>query len=391
MGETEAGTARGWVEPLPEQQPADLPPKELSFWKLAGPGAVLVGLSIGAGEIVVWPRLVAQHGEGIVWAAVLGVFIQLWINLEVGRWTVCTGESVFTGFRRLWLGTAPLFILFTILGWLAPGWARVSGSSLKALLVGPDGWGSDPAWTGITFALVVLVLFGPKMVYQSVEKVIEVLVVIVVVGLICVAVAVGTGDSWRALGTGLLSVGYVPAGLDVKKLFIAVVFAGAGGTANLFYTFYLRDKQIGMGARMPMLQNPLRGRSEAMPAAGFRFTETAENVARFRDWFRYVCQDQWLFFFFLNALTILLFIFGSLAVLYPQHIVPAEGRLIWDEAAVLGQVWGRFGTTVFLLVGFATLFSTQLALVDGVARSLSDIVYTNFRHPRRRELSWWYM
>ena len=37
-------------------QPADLPPKPRGFWKLAGPGAVLVGLSIGAGELIVWPR-----------------------------------------------------------------------------------------------------------------------------------------------------------------------------------------------------------------------------------------------------------------------------------------------------------------------------------------------
>jgi hypothetical protein len=30
-------------------------------------------------------------------------------------------------------------------------------------------------------------------------------------------------------------------------------------------------------------------------------------------------------------------------------------------------------------------------LVDGVSRSISDIVYTNFKGARKRGLSWWYM
>jgi hypothetical protein len=45
-------------KPLADFQPADLPEPPRSFWRLAGPGAVLVGLSIGAGEIIVWPRAV---------------------------------------------------------------------------------------------------------------------------------------------------------------------------------------------------------------------------------------------------------------------------------------------------------------------------------------------
>ena len=32
---------------------------------------------------------------------VLSVFVQVWIQIEVGRWTVLTGESAFTGFAQL--------------------------------------------------------------------------------------------------------------------------------------------------------------------------------------------------------------------------------------------------------------------------------------------------
>jgi Mn2+/Fe2+ NRAMP family transporter len=369
-----------------------MPRKEAQFWQLVGPGAILVGLSIGAGEIVVWPRIAAQYGATMVWAAVVGVFIQLWVNLEVGRWTIVTGESVFAGFSRIWRGFAPVFVAFTVFGWIAPGWARVSGSALKALLVGPKGFGSDAFWTAVTFAFVALLLFGPKLAYHSVERTVELLVALVVVGLVTVAVAVGGREQWAELGRGVLNFGYREPAMSVRELFVAMVFAGAGGTANLFYTFYLRDKHIGMGARMPSMHNPLRGRVEKVPTTGYIYDDTdPENALRFRAWFRHVCADVTVFFWFLNTVTILLFIFGALCVLHPLGRTLNEGTLIYDEAEVLASVWGPVGRALFLIVGVATLFSTQLTLVDGCARSIADIVYFNIPAAQKRDVSWWYL
>ena len=106
------------IEPL---QSADVPEKKTPNWKLMGPGAVLVGLSIGAGEIIIWPRIVAEYGPSMVWAAIVGVFLQMWINLEIGRWTIATGETVYTGYCRMWRGFAFVFIGITIFAWIAPG------------------------------------------------------------------------------------------------------------------------------------------------------------------------------------------------------------------------------------------------------------------------------
>jgi hypothetical protein len=82
--------------PIPPLEPSDLPGRTAPFWRLTGPGAVLVGLSVGAGEIVIWPLITAEYGASMVWAAVLGVFLQLWVNIEIGRWTIATGESSYT-------------------------------------------------------------------------------------------------------------------------------------------------------------------------------------------------------------------------------------------------------------------------------------------------------
>jgi Mn2+/Fe2+ NRAMP family transporter len=236
--------------------------------------------------------IAAKYGASMLWAAAMGVFLQLWINIEIGRWTVATGETPYTAYARCWRGFAWLFIAFNFFGWFFPGWARASGAALKVLATG------DPAhpspnwmWTAITFAAVTAVLFGPKKIYAAVEKLISFLVVIITVGLLVIAFRVGTWEHVKEMIGGVLNVGYKDPDMSFKALFIAMVFAGAGGTANLFYAYYLRDKQIGMGARIGLLLNPFRQREESRSTIGYRFPDTDENKRRFRDWMRYIALD----------------------------------------------------------------------------------------------------
>ena len=120
--------ARGSAH-LPALQEGELPAYTGSFWKLVGPGAVLVGLAIGAGELIVWPTAVGRFGAGMIWAAGVGILLQMIINLEVARYALATGETVYTGYARLWRGCAWLFILLNVISWLLPGWARSCGEA----------------------------------------------------------------------------------------------------------------------------------------------------------------------------------------------------------------------------------------------------------------------
>jgi len=338
-----------------------MPARKLAFWKMTGPGAVLVGLSIGAGELIVWPWITARFGAVMIWAAATGVFMQLWVNLEIGRWTVATGESPYTGYARVWRGFVPLFLLMNFaLMWL-PGWARGSGVALKSLLYGPDGPGADWVWTAITFAAIAALLFGPKLIYGAVERTIMVLITVITLGMVYVFVRTANADILREFGGGLLNFGHIELADDFPfmSFFSAVVFAGAGGFGNLYYAYYLRDKQIGMGARIPRLMNPLRGEEEADISTGYLYPDTPENGRRFRDWFRFVKQDQTLYFWLLNTFTMFLFMYGALAILRPAGIVPSQSTIVWDLATILEEVLGPAGRYLFLFIGMAALFSTS--------------------------------
>ena len=359
---------------------ADLPPRTRSFWQLAGPGAVLVGLSIGAGELVMWPWITAKFGASMAWAAALGVFLQLWVNFEIGRWTIVTGEAPYTGFARVWMGFIYILLFLTFAGLFLPGWARVSGAALKGLIFGPDGPGADWMWTGLTFVLIAATLFGPKVMYQAMERIVIGMVVFITLGLTFVAFQVGTMEHVSEMARGLVNFGHIELTEDFpfSRFFGAVVFAGAGGAGNLWYAFYLRDKNIGMGARMPRLQNPLRGGSNEEEATGYVYPETEANQRAFKGWFRWIRLDQCLFFWGLNSFTMFLFMFGVLCVLRPSGVVPAEGRIIWDMSLILENSMGAVGFYLFLAIGMATLFSTQLVSVDGNARVWSYIIRTSF-------------
>ena len=370
-----------------------MPKRQVAFWRMTGPGAILVGLSIGAGEIVLWPWITAKFGAVMVWAAALGVFIQLWVNIEIGRWAIVTGEAPYTGFARVWMGFIYVLLAIGFVGLFLPGWARISGAALKAMIFGPEGPGADWVWTAITFASVAALLFGPKFMYTAVERITVALVAFMTLGLIFVAIQVGTTDALLEMGRGLINFGHIELDdeFPFSRFFGAIVFAGAGGAGNLWYAFYLRDKGIGMGARIPKLQNPLRGVEEEAVATGFLYPETQENQRAFRDWFRWVVVDQTLYFWILNTLTMFLFMFGALCVLRPLGIVPEEGRIIWDESLILGEALGVFGRYLFLIIGMAALYSTQLVGVDGGARAWAYILRTTFRFGDRVDQSKLYL
>ena len=389
--------------PIPPLVENDLPKREKSFWRMTGPGAVMIGMSIGSGEMILWPWITAKFGSGMVWAAALGVFIQLWVNFEIGRWAIATGESAFTGFARF--SKFSIYYFMAILGMsaLLPAWARTTGIALRTMLfgfdgpdanrTGPDWMYSDWVWTALIFATVFVILFGPKKMYATIERVISFLVVIIIGGMLIVAISIGTFGDAIEFAKGFLKVGQVQFDDEFTPLrfFGAIVFAGAGGFGNLYYAYYLRDKGIGMGAKIPALSNPLRGAEKGEATVGFVPRDDEENRKRFKDWFKFVILDNTFFFWILNSITMFMFMFGAFVVLFPQGIVPSQNDFLWDLSAMLETTMGTWGRYLFFVIAMAAMFSTQLAVSDGGYRLWTDLLHTNFQWARRWAPNQWYL
>ena len=85
---------------LPKPQVRDMPPAPRAYRKLIGPGIIAAGVGLASGEFILYPFIASQVGLVFVWAAFVGLVTQFFINLEIERYTLATGETALTGFSR---------------------------------------------------------------------------------------------------------------------------------------------------------------------------------------------------------------------------------------------------------------------------------------------------
>jgi Mn2+/Fe2+ NRAMP family transporter len=66
-----------------------------------GPSIIIAAAVVGTGELVIAPRLGASVGLSALWLIVLGCVIKVFIQEEIGRHTILTGETTLEAFNRV--------------------------------------------------------------------------------------------------------------------------------------------------------------------------------------------------------------------------------------------------------------------------------------------------
>ncbi|GAB4149981.1 MAG: hypothetical protein Tsb009_24570 [Planctomycetaceae bacterium] len=115
-------------------------------WKnwamMLGPGLVMGGAAIGGGEWLTGPMVTAKYGGGLLWLATLSILGQVVYNLEISRYTLYTGEPIFTGKFRMLPGPKFWLVVYLILdfGSIFPYLAASAAAPLATVLLGtvPD-------------------------------------------------------------------------------------------------------------------------------------------------------------------------------------------------------------------------------------------------------------
>ncbi|MCA9511304.1 MAG: Nramp family divalent metal transporter [Myxococcales bacterium] len=353
---------------LPAPRRASLP-EAPPLRRMLGPSIILLGLSIGSGEFVLWPKLTAEWGFGLFWACWLGATMQFFIDMEVERYTLATGESAVVGFVRASRAWGPVFLACGIVPWIWPGWATGAGVLLSWEIGGPP----------VLYAVVGLVGCGVALtlspvVYRFVEVVQTVLVVTIFALVLLLAALVVRGDSLAALFDGALRFGWVPDGIHLPALLGALAFAGAGGTVNLAQSNYIKDKGYGMGCYIGRITSPLTGREEAESTVGYAFEDDASARARWATWWRRANVEHFFSFYVLCVLSLALFCLLTHALIGSGRIGGGDFDFIAAQGDALAARFGAWAEHAFFAAGFAVLFSTELAVLDAVTRVVADLV-----------------
>jgi hypothetical protein len=102
-GESRSGRRRGGVSrPSAAARGARAARAAAQLLAAGGPGIVAGGVGLSSGEFVLWPFIASQVGLVLLWGAFVGVVTQFFLNMEVERYTLATGETAVAGFTRFW-------------------------------------------------------------------------------------------------------------------------------------------------------------------------------------------------------------------------------------------------------------------------------------------------
>lgn len=367
--------------PLKERLLPGAPPFRSAF----GVGIVVLGLAIGSGELILWPYLTVKFGLGILWGALWGIVMEYFINQEVARNALATGESFFTSAARVLHWTIPFWLVSAVFLYIWPGWAGAMGATLMALF----GWGTANFWAWMSLLAVLIFVFSGKVAYETMELAVKVIAAVFFALLLIVSFLNLTPAILKEAFWGLLNFGWLPAGMNIGVFMGAVVFAGAGGLLNVCISLWYRDKKSGMGAYIGQIKNPITSESQAIETTGYYFVPNAENMRHWKKWMQIAYFDQGVLFALLGFLGLLLVSLNAYAVLSPFSVTPNGINIIRDQAQIFGNLWGPSGSALFLIVVFLELFSTLWVVLDVFTRIVGDIIYTNSKTgPFKKYFSW---
>jgi len=196
---------------------------------MLGPGLVAGGSAIGGGEWLLGPRVTAMYGGALLWLATVSILCQVIYNIEISRYTLYSGEPIFTGKFRTPPG--PLFWMFayllldfgTIFPYLAANAATPVGTLIKGGVVPnpkeveADWWLMKGLAIGIFLLAMVPMLFGGK-VYNSLKALMTTKVFVVLGFLTLTAVLYSSAPTWTEILSGFFRFGTVPVSqaIDVE-------------------------------------------------------------------------------------------------------------------------------------------------------------------------------
>ena len=398
-----------------------------NWFQLLGPGLILGGGAIGGGEWLMGPAVTAKYGGALMWLATLSIMSQVLYNIEISRYTLYTGEPIFTGkFRtlpgpRFWL----IAYIFLDFGAVFPYLAANAATPLAAVLLGgvlPDPLNNDAHWwllriLGYLIFLGALVplLIGGK-IYNSLRAVMTFKIVVVLGFLSILGIFHSSLSTWTEIFGGFLKFGSVPVGgAETENIFVSLVnkgtmpeidfstiallaafaaIAGSGGLSNAPISNYTRDQGWGMGRHVGAIPSVIGGHNLSLSHVGMVFQVTRSSLGRFRQWYRHVCRDQlavWMPACFLGL--------ALPSMLSVQFLPRGTEASSWVAAGMtasgvrdhVGAAWGPDAGVLFwyltMFCGFLVLAPTMATSADGVIRRWVDVFWTSSARLRKLDPS----
>jgi hypothetical protein len=377
---------------------AELPepprPRGLQWMGVVGPGVIVLGASIGSGEYLLGPANFVRYGLTLLWVTGVAVLLQTNFNTELMRYTMATGEPANTGFMRMRPHSTFWAVIYSLLYFFQVGWPAWAGTASGAFfflatkrVAGPE----DKAIVYLigvgTFLVCVTILLFGRRIERTLEIMNWILVIAIIGSFLVLALIFVAPATWIAAATGFFgfapSTGrfmFLPPGADYFLIAAFAGFCGAGGVINITLSNWARDKGYGMGGVAGYIPAAVGGKKVNLAHSGFTFVPDEKSMERWRGWWRVVKVDQWIIYFF-GALAGM----ALPAVLYVTFLEPGVDIRGYGIAAALASAMAErlpLAGGVVAFLGAWILFKTQLDVLEGMVRGVTDILWTGSKRIR---------
>jgi Mn2+/Fe2+ NRAMP family transporter len=360
-----------------------------------GPGLILAGSIVGTGELIATTHLGAKAGFALLWLVIVSCFIKVFVQIELGRYAISSGETTLTTFRRLpgpgmllvWWWLIMMLTTQTQLGAMVGGVGQAFHMAMPA--VSP--WFAEcvgglntaagaylaqrpelPWATLIALATAVLLASGS---YRLVERGTTLLVVMFTFAtVVCVVLLPATEHpfGWGEVASGLSF--QVPA-VAVMAAFTMFGITGVGASELVAYPYWCIEKGYARSV------GP-RGHSD-------------DWALRARGWMRVMRLDAWVSMLVYTVATLAFYVLGA-AVLHAETAGVGLPNTVGGMLKVLSRMYvpimGESAAVWFIVLGaFAVLYSTLFAATAGNSRMLTDFLRVNqfVRLASHEDRLWW--
>lgn len=301
----------------------------------------MASAAIGGGEWLTGPVVTSRYGGGLLWLAAISIFVQVIYNVEISRYTLYTGEPIFTGKFRTLPGPKFWLLIYLVLdcGSFLPYLASSTAVPLSAIWLGELPNDQNPAHVQLkqvlgcaTFLIVMLpLMFGGK-VYDSIKRIMTFKLIFVGGFLVFLALFYSRADTWTEIFSGFFKVGNVPV-LAVKDIngdgvldqadsirdnnidnvflsmsqgrgwpkidltwisFLTAMIAisGNGGLTNTPISTYTREQGWGMGKHVGGIPSFVGGQAIELSHTGMVFPINVESLKKWKGWLQHVSREQ---------------------------------------------------------------------------------------------------
>lgn len=308
-----------------------------NFLKIIAPGLLIAATGVGAGDLAGGAFAGSKLGLAVIWAVFLGAFFKFVLTEGLARFQLATGKTFLEGLFTRFGKPVEIFFLFYLIIWsFAVGSAMISACGVAGHAVIPV---FDSAETGKVFWGIIHSLIGLLLVwignYSSFEKLMNVLVGLMFVTVVATAILIKPELAQIAKGLIPNVPSYVnPDGNEQGVVWTLSLMGGVGGTLTILsYGYWIKEK----------------GRSS------ISFLKT--------------CRIDLAAAYFVTAL------FGVSVVIIASQIdldKTSSAKLIIVLTQKLEVVFGKFGSSLFLIGAWAAVFTSLLGVWQSVPYMFAD-------------------